>query len=151
MTESRYVDNQDAAIAIGEVLERLANLDPNLSPTQRGAEILAAKVEIVSKMRRGGNAMPPGYDVRFVDEDHETEKVLVIPDPDMLSAAKQNMTTQGYELFEIYRNAVAAQFVAEAVDDADLVARVRSAASSKPSTDDFFYFRIGEYAINECK
>ncbi|MEL7446211.1 MAG: hypothetical protein AAGK02_10410 [Pseudomonadota bacterium] len=151
MTENRHVENQDAAIQIGKALERLANLDPNLSAADRGAEILKAKVEIIAKMRRNGNAMPPGYDIRFVDEDHETEKVLVIPDPDMLSDAKQKMLSNGYDLYTIYRNAIAAEFVGEAVDDVDLLRLVRTAAASPPERDEFFYFRIGEYAINECQ
>ena len=154
MTKPREVHTQKAAVEIGKKLVEYANLSDADKTAQEGA----TKAFILARIRRDGNAMPAGYSVEFAPEDPSQQKVLVVPDPQMMNTAKADMESDianglsGYGLFEIYEIAIARLFRDAAGDGDEALGRhVREIAEKPFSPHDFFHFRIGEYAINECK
>lgn len=162
MTKPTEIRDQDKAIEIGKIIEQLAKDLKTLPAADHEQAKADAADKIIFRMKRDEQDMPAAYGVQF-EEEAPDQKIIVLPDPEMMEASRDAAKTAeqagnaNYDLQPIYRIMVAKGFTKEAgADDAKLAAIVRAAASPQPPAKDynateFFYFRIGEYAINECK
>lgn len=142
MREPREPRSPADAIQIGKILEKLANEQISRAD---------AKKQIVSRFHRQ-DYDNSNNEVVFVYEESPNQKKIIVPDPAMLENAKTRASAGEYTLMEPYLIMVARQLkkYSEA-NGLDLAQHVRDMAAEEMSNEDFFYFRFGEYSINECK